>query len=592
MINLKNFQLDSLKNYSINELDELAKEIRKEIIKQVSINGGHLASNLGVVELTIALHYVFNSPIDKLIFDVSHQTYVHKLLTGRSLENLRSKDGISGFSKMNESIHDVFEGGHSSTSIAAGFGFATAKQMGQEIGEIISIIGDASLTNGLAFEALNLLGAHPDKKMIIIVNDNNMSVSQNVGAMAKAFNKVRTGKGYRFIKKITPRFIYKLAHKINGAAKSYVYNNKFFNSLGYSYIEGIDGHNFKQLIKYLNYAKESKNSVVLHVKTIKGKGYSFAENDKLGVWHNTSPFDIETGVQTKLENNVTGYIIGNYLVDRVNKDWKNLMVISPAMALGSGLNEFAAKCPNNFLDVGIAEESAVVIASALSISKCIPFVFIYSSFLQRSYDQILHDVARTNQHVVFCIDRAGIVGGDGDTHQGIYDVAFLKTIPNVIILEPKNKEDLLTMLDYTYSNPGVYAIRYHKTINDFEIKSIRENIWETILPITNKLVITSGNNVKACYDYLKDKNIGLINADNLSFIDEKLIKSLEKNTEIYVLEEIIKNNSLGEELSRFCYDNNLSLKINKFSLPNDYLIAGREDELKEYYNLLIEKIIR
>ena len=590
MVNLNNFKLESLKDMSFKELDELAKAIRTEIIDKVSQNGGHLASNLGVVELTIALHYVFNSPIDKIIFDVSHQTYVHKILTGRSLENLRTKNGVSGFAKHSESIHDVYEGGHSSTSIAAGLGFLYSKETSVNIGEVISVIGDASVTNGLAFSALNLLGAHPNQKMIVIINDNNMSISKNVGAMAKTLNKIRSGKSYSAVKRITPRFLLKFAKKVSGSLKSYVYQNKFFTSLGYSYIEGIDGHNIKELVKYFTYAKNKKNSVVLHVKTQKGKGYFPAEIDLIGKWHNTTPFNIETGKQT--EPNMLS--VGEYLSEFISNkkdEWKNSYIITPAMSLGSGLTLLEMTYGNRFIDCGIAEDLAVVMASSLSLSGNVPFVFMYSSFLQRAYDQVLHDIARNNLHSVFLIDRCGIVSGDGDTHQGIYDVAFLKTIPGVTIFEPISLEHTVKCLEYAYNNKGVYFIRYPKYL-----ESSKEEVdvlnWNILKPLTDINIVATGKNVLKAKALIEDKNIGLISANILTQVDSNILNSLKENSKLIVFEENIQNNSLYNDIVLYCYKHNLKVNIISKSLPNTYLISATSDEIIEEYDFKIDELIK
>ena len=593
MINLKEFKLEDLKNYSLNELDDLATILRKEIIEKVSINGGHLASNLGVVELSIALHYVFNSPHDKLIFDVSHQTYTHKLLTGRSLDNLRQFNGTSGFSKTSESIHDVFEGGHSSTSIGAGLGFLYAKEQGADIGEVISVIGDASVTNGLAFEALNILGQDKNKKMIIIINDNEMSISKNVGSLAKTLNKVRIGKGYRAFKRSVPKFIYKLGKKVSSSLKAYAYNNKFFSSLGYSYIEGIDGHSFKELIKYLLYAKESKNSVVLHVKTIKGKGYKFAEEDKIGLWHHVPAFDIETGIFKSTSVKTTGEYISDYLISK-KEEWDKMHIITPAMSLGSGISKLQNELGNKFIDCGIAEELAILIGSSLSINGRIPFIFIYSSFLQRAYDQILHDAARTNQHMIICVDRAGIVSSDGDTHQGIYDLAFLSTIPNVLIYQPKSINDLLNTLDYAYHNHGVYVIRYHKVSNGFDIINYNINNYEILIKLKDKNILTYGKNSLKFYQYIKDNNLnyGLISANNLLDIDNNILNKLNDFSTLIVYDEVIKTGSLGNKLLNNEVIKEKNIKIKHYSLPNDYLVNGTEEEILKYYHLNISDILK
>ena len=331
------FQINKIKQLNIEDLDSIANDLRTEILKAVSENGGHLSSNLGIVELTIALHRVFDTPIDQLIFDVSHQTYAHKLLTGRSLNELRKFNGVSGFSKLNESNHDVYEAGHSSTSISTALGFLEAKKTNPNIGEIVCIIGDSSITNGMAFEALNYLGAQKDQKAIIILNDNQMSVSKSVGSLALSFNKIRVRGNFKLLRKITPQGIKKML-------KSFAYRQNIFEYLGFKYFEGIDGHNISELIKYLEFAKKSPKSVVLHVKTMKGKGYKFCEEDRRGYWHHVGPFDIESGLPKKSnDSKIFGEEIAKNLSNMIESGLDNIRVITPAMTLGSGLTEFVNK---------------------------------------------------------------------------------------------------------------------------------------------------------------------------------------------------------------------------------------------------------
>ena len=376
---LEEINLIDLKKLNYEQLDSLAKEIREEIITVVSRNGGHLASNLGIVELTIALHMVFESPKDKIIFDVSHQSYAHKILTGRykNFESLRKFKGISGFTRYDESIHDAFEAGHSSTAISAGLGYLEAKkEFPDQIGDVIAVVGDASIVNGLSFEALNYLGDHKDQKMIIILNDNEMGISKNVGSLAKSYNNIRTKGKMRFIRKITPI-------KVKKALESTFYEINLFNSLGFQYFEKIDGHNLKELVKYLTYAKNAKESVILHIMTKKGKGYLPAEKDELGSWHGVSPFDIKTGVQKNDSNNTTyGHLLAEYLIDFAtnNNNGRLLRVITPAMTLGSGLENFAKTCTKQFIDVGIAEENATVMAASMAHAGLLPIYFVMRPF--------------------------------------------------------------------------------------------------------------------------------------------------------------------------------------------------------------------
>lgn len=585
---LKNISLEELKKLNIEQLDSLASEIREAIIKAVSENGGHLASNLGVVELTIALHKVFDSPVDKIIFDVSHQAYAHKILTGRleQFKNLRKFSGLSGFTKYSESIHDVYEAGHSSTAISAGLGYLEAKKtFPDEIGDVIAVVGDASITNGLSFEAINYLGEHNEQKMIIILNDNEMGISKNVGSLAKKYNQIRARGKMRLIRKITPLWLKK-------ALKSNFYDFKLFHSLGFQYFEKIDGHNIKELIQYLTYAKNSKQSVVLHVVTKKGKGYKFAEEDTSGKWHGVGPFDIKTGKQLKVSDKVSyGKVISDYLVDYVknNELGKFVRVITPAMALGSGLENFMEQHPDKFIDVGLAEENAVVMASSMAHANLIPVLFCYSTFLQRAYDEILHDIARPSEHVVLCVDHAGIVSADGDTHQGIFDLAYLNSIPNLKILAPKCANDALGMLKYAIEEEkGPVVIRYSKEkINDATSIMTFKPEWE-IIKDGKDYIITYGLLVDEVKSLIEENglNVGLINAQVLSSIDENIINKLEStSSKIITYEEVIENGSLTDAIYRYCYKNNKKIEIKSVILPNTYLETGTREELMKVYKI-------
>lgn len=569
-------KLSDLKNMNIDSLELLAKDLRCEILNSVSQNGGHLSSNLGIVELTIALHKVFDSPKDLMIFDVSHQTYAHKLLTGRKLDNLRKMNGISGFSKYSESEHDVFEGGHSSTSIPAMLGFLEAKKDNNNINDVISIIGDSSITNGLAFEALNYLGAHPEQKAIIIINDNQMGISKSVGALAKSFDRIRVGGKLKLLRKITP-------NPIKRMLKSFAYRKNIFESLGIKYFEGIDGHNFSALLKYLKYAKESPKSVVLHVKTVKGKGYKFAEEDASGYWHHVSPFDLETGLpKSQVTLKSFGEEISDYLINKINSRNEKIRVITPAMTLGSGLNLLSNTCKKEFIDVGIAEETAVVMAASLALSNVRPYVFVYSTFLQRAYDEVLHDVARPNLPVVFCIDRASIIDADGDTHQGIFDIAYLSTIPNVEILAPKNVQEAKYALDYVQNVNHPVAIRYAKYDLNSSFLSDRDFSKWDVIKEGSISIITYGNMISYAYNLIKDTNIGLINAKNLSIIDENVVKSC---TKLIVYEEVIDEGCLGSKLINYVYKNKIETIVETYNLGSTYLEVGsREELIKKYLN--------
>lgn len=602
IIDLNDFDKSSLKTMTDKELEQLAHEIRLKIIKTVSQNGGHLASNLGVVELTIALHQVFDSPFDKIIFDVSHQTYAHKILTDRSKDfsKLRTFGGLSGFAKRSESVHDAFEAGHSSTSLSAAIGMSYARSaVPNQIGEIITVIGDASITNGLSFEALNFLGANKNHKIIIIINDNEMSISKNVGAIAKAFNRIRVKRPYAFIYYLTPPFLRRFYRRLKTSIKSYVYNNQFFTALGFKYFEGIDGHNFEQLRKYLNFAKRSKESVVLHVKTIKGKGYKYAEEDNTGIWHGIGPFEISSGINKSFDVNKQsfGEIIAEYL-SKLIKDFDNIRVITPAMALGSGLQSFKWENPLHFIDVGIAEESAVIMAASMCQEGLRPIVFIYSTFLQRAYDQIIHDVARNRLPVIFCVDRSGIVDDDGDTHQGIFDLAFLRSIPYLTITMPKDASEAKGLIDLALKNDnGPFVIRYPKyqLINDtsVEAKIIKYGSWEEVLPLKKQTIITYGPDVDEILIRLEteglEKKIGLINARFIKPLDTNLLDEIINNDiNIIVYEQVIKTSSLSSAILEY----NPSILLQSLCLNETFLETGKVHQLKKAYQISYDELIK
>lgn len=589
---IDNINIDKIKQMSIPELNLLAQDIRERIINVTSLNGGHLASNLGIVELTLAIHKVFDSPFDKVIFDVSHQTYTHKIITGRnqSFDTLRKFDGISGFTKYSESIHDAFEAGHSSTSISAGLGFLEAKKIyPNDIGDVICVVGDASVSNGLCFEALNYLAEHKSEKMIIIINDNNMSISKNVGFIAKKYNSIRIKKSFNFLKRIVPV-------RIKHALQYYAYKVDLFTSMGFKYFENIDGHDINELLKYLIYAKNSSRSTIIHVKTIKGKGYLPAENDSLGVWHGVGPFDISTGKQIKSNDLESfGVVLGKELINYAKTSKGNLLkVITPATILGSGLNAFNVHYPDKVIDVGIAEENALVIASALAKANCLPVVFIYATFLQRAYDELIHDIARCNSHVVLCVDRCGIVANDGDTHQGIYDMAFYNSIPGLTVLQPINSPTSRAMLNYALDKCcGPVIIRYPKkgaeegnTYFNNELK------WIKVKESTNNTyVITYGPNTIDVLNLVNDchKEVGVIYALCTTPIDEEMLSSFKDSTLVFY-EEVIKNGSLYVNSLQYVYEHNINCKLLSISLDNCYVPHGSLSKLKDYYKVSIKDL--
>ena len=458
-----------LSSMSPAELTRLCAALRTEIIRVCSLYGGHLSSNLGDVELTVALHKRFDFAHDKLIFDVGHQCYAHKLLTGRSLEHLNEQGQVAGFQKMAESIYDPWEAGHSSTSLSAAQAFALAREEKGEKYDVVAFIGDSSIVNGLALEALNNIGYGPHK-VIVILNDNDMSISQPVGAIGNFFRRISTGRGYirmkhgyrRVLQKTRfGRWVYSWTSRFKSWLKHKLVAPNLFDNLGFNYIGPIDGHNLKALDKAILRAKRSDDSVVLHVRTTKGKGYGYAENDLTGYWHGVTPFDIATGMP---KNFHPGLISWSHffadLTDDILKDKPNSHLVVPATRKGSGLEKAFASYPSRCHDVGIAEEHAATLCGALAVNGVHPILSIYSTFMQRCYDEISHDCARVKANMTILVDRAGLVGKNGDTHQGIYDVAYLKSIPNVVIAMPSTKAIARALYYQSFDGHGVFAIRY------------------------------------------------------------------------------------------------------------------------------------
>ncbi len=463
-----------LKSLKAEDLVTLAEELRNLIIERVSINGGHLASNLGVVELTIALHYVFNSPEDKIVWDVGHQSYSHKLLTGRhkDFHSIRKYKGLSGFPRITESPHDAFGTGHSSTSISAALGIAEARDRKEEKFKVIAVIGDGALTAGLAFEGLNQAG-HLKKDLIVILNDNEMSISQNVGAMSNYLSKVLTGTFYQKFKKETkallegiPKIggsVAKIAQRAEGSLKGFFLPGGLFEDMGFTYVGPIDGHDIPLLIRTFERIKTVNEPMLIHMVTKKGKGYKFSEEDPC-IYHGIGPFEVERGlvpgsVKTAEECVTFSDAFGVALAGIAEED-ERVLAISAAMKEGTGLAVFAEKFPDRFYDVGIAEPHAVTFAAGLASRGLRPVVAIYSTFLQRAYDEIIHDVCLQNLPVVFAIDRAGVVGEDGPTHQGLFDISYLRHIPNLVYMAPKDGNELRAMLKFSLAHNGPSAIRY------------------------------------------------------------------------------------------------------------------------------------
>lgn len=586
-----------LKKLSINELEQLCIDIRKFIIENVSKTGGHLSSNLGVVEATVALHYVFNSPNDKFIFDVGHQCYTHKILTGRSKEfiNLRKKDGLSGFLSYEESIHDVWEAGHSSTSLSAVSGFLEAKDNNSNIGEVIAFIGDGSIQNGLAFEGLNYIGSQKPQKAIIILNDNEMSISRNVGRMSINLSKKRIKRSHQTLKKFIPKFFIKINKKTIASIKTFLYGNDIFTTLGYRYFGPIDGHNLKELIKYFILAKNSDRSIVIHLNTIKGKGYKYAEEDHLGLWHGTGPFNIETGLPLNynMNNNIPwGKAISSLLLNLLQKN-KQIRIISPAMIIGTYFQELQNKFPDQLIDVGINEEHAVVMAASMSRLNLIPIISIYSTFLQRAYDQILHDVCRNNNHVIFLLDHAGIVSDDGSTHQGVFDISMLISMPNIVITMPSCICEAKQLLDIAITENNPFVIRYPKDNINSEIcnnNRILFGKWNIINPISSINIISYGDTINVLKQKLNNQNVGLINAVFIKPVDIDLLQKL-KNKKVIIIEEVMKISSLASLIMQYSFEYKLNLDIDSYGIEDIFIGTGKRDEIKKDLGIDIDTIL-
>lgn len=583
-----------LKKMSVFELEELSRNIRNFLIDKISITGGHLSSNLGIVDLTIAIHKVFNVPKDKIIFDVGHQSYTHKILTGRAHEfdKLRQYNGLSGFQKMSESIYDSYEAGHSSTSLSAALGYAIARDLDKKKHNVVAIIGDGSIGNGLAYEALNHIGSL-NTKLIVILNDNEMSISKNVGAIHNTLDKIRSNFKNEKIKKVPY-----LGKKIKSGTKLikesfkkiYMKEGYLFEEFGFTYYGPINGHDYDEMISYLEMAKKSNRPVLLHVITEKGKGYKYAESDIEGIWHGISPFDKETGIIKSKNDGLISWseVISNHLID-IAKTNKDIVAITPAMANGSKLNKFKEIYKDRFIDVGIAEEHALVMANSMAIAGKKPFVSIYSTFLQRGYDQVFHDIARMDSNVVIGIDRAGIVGEDGETHQGLYDIAFLNHIPNMIIAAPKNSSEAKGILEFAFNSKHPFAIRYSKQRIEYNNESlvISDYSWEEIKKGSDAVIITYGdfvNNAKIIANNLKkDKlNIGIINARFIKPIDTSMLdKIIKAKKPIIVYEEACLIGSLGSMISSYIVNSNTKIKC--FGIKDTFVKQGK-------YDIIIKKL--
>lgn len=599
----------SIKNLKIEELETLAEQIRYFLIQSISQTGGHLASNLGVVELTIALHYVFNSPDDKFIWDVGHQAYVHKILTGRRTEfkNLRKMDGLSGFPKRNESEHDIFETGHSSTSISAALGIAQANKLKGNKDTAIAIIGDGALTGGLAYEALNNAGRSACK-MIVILNDNNMSISRNVGGMNTYLSKLRSNKEYLRAKAdvynvldrvpVVGSHMAKTLKKAKDGVKTMVIENTMFQEFGFTYLGPIDGHNLYDLIKILENAKDINTPVFIHVGTKKGKGYRQAEANP-SKFHGIGPFNVLTGEGLNSNDNITfSSAVGSALVEIANED-ENIVAITAAMPEGTGLSEFAKTYPKRFFDVGIAEEHATTFAAGLATNGFKPIFLVYSSFLQRAYDEVLHDVCLQNLPVVFGIDRAGVVGEDGETHQGIFDIAFLSTMPNMTILCPKHTSEIKDAFKLALSLNSPVAIRYPKgftNINDKFLNKYSDLMFRTLKFGNNLAIISVGRMVETAFEVADSLNMHNIDAAVIEapcvcpLADKEVMDIASKYDYIFTIEDGVLQGGFGERLFAHIITHGGTIRGRAFGFENKIITQGKINEVFKREGLDAESI--
>ena len=601
-----------LKNLSIADLKKLAGEIKEAIVYRVSQNGGHLASNLGVIELTIALHYVFNSPVDKIIWDVGHQSYTHKILTGRHerLSSIRKYKGLSGFPKREESEHDAFGTGHSSTSISAALGIIEGRDKNKKDFKVIAVIGDGAMTGGIALEGLNNAG-DLKKDLIVVLNDNEMSISSNVGALSAYLNRILTGERFQKFKKETRSFLEsipklggkaaKIAQKTEEMLKGLFLPGVLFEELGFNYVGPIDGHNVESLIETLRRIKSSSSPVLIHVITKKGKGYEFSERNP-SQFHGIGPFKIETGLPSKEPVLTYSGVFGDALIELADKDDK-IIAVSAAMTEGTGLEHFARIYPDRFYDVGIAEQHAVTFAAGLATQGLKPVVAVYSTFLQRAYDEIIHDVCIQNLHVVFAIDRAGIVGDDGPTHNGLFDLSYLRHIPNMVVMAPRDHSEFRYMICLALEHNGPVAIRYPR--GSIEAQVINEGVQapfkigeaEIIRDGSDVLLFALGNTVYpalAAAKKLEQDNIHamVVNARFVKPLDRRLISSLvARIPRIITIEENVLQGGFGSSVLEFLNKAEIHrAKLRMLGVPDIFVEQGRQDELRKIYGLDAEGI--
>ena len=595
---------------TIEELSDLSQDIRSFIMHSVARTGGHFSSNLGIVELTVALHYVFDFPTDKIAFDVGHQSYVHKVLSGRAkeLKNIRQYGGISGFQKRKESPYDCWEAGHSSTAISGSIGIATARDLNKEDYQVIAVVGDAAIMSGESFEALNYLGTCKHK-VIVILNDNNMSITKNVGGLSNMLSEIRVSEKYKnardnyvtFLKKSkTGERVYQVTKKMKDVVKDHILDESVFTKLGLDYLGPIDGHNMEDLISALNTAKDYDHSVIVHVETVKGKGYEKAEKDKIGLYHGVKPFDLNRGIVPALHTKHQSWseAIANHVEFLMGKH-QDLCVITPAMITGSSLNHIFKHYPDRSFDVGIAEEHAMTFAAGLAISGKFPFLSIYSSFSQRAYDQLNHDIARMDLPCLIGIDRAGLVGEDGPTHHGVFDIGYMMPIPNLIIMAPHNQKEAELMMNTAYKNHDhPYIIRYSKNMihkhKDHQQDVLNVGSWKIKFFDHAHLVsvITYGDQVKNVENLIReyDLPVNLINARFLKPMDEQMLDKVA-HTKIIVFETDMLIGGLGEAISFYYSQHHTPVELHAMGIGDHYVTHGSVKELLKREGLTMDDLL-
>ncbi|KGX88833.1 1-deoxy-D-xylulose-5-phosphate synthase [Pontibacillus litoralis] len=595
-----------LKGYSNKQLEQLSDSIRTFLIEQLSTTGGHLGANLGVVELTLALHKVFDSPKDKLLFDVGHQAYIHKILTGRSIQfdTLRQYQGLCGFPKRCESEHDVWETGHSSTSLSAAMGMAIARDLKGEDHAILPIIGDGALTGGMALEALNHIGDE-EKNVIVILNDNEMSIANNVGAIHNILGRMRSARKYHWVKdemewllKRIPAVGGKMAaaaERMKDSMKYFVVPGMFFEELGFTYFGPVNGHSFEDLLENLQYAKKTKGPVLVHVMTQKGKGYHPAESDEKDKWHGVGPYKIESGEKIKPVNAPPAWseVISDAVIKKARED-SRIAAITPAMILGSKLEKFGEEFPDRLFDVGIAEQHAATLAAGMATQGMKPFLAMYSTFLQRAYDQLVHDICRQNLNVMIGVDRAGLVGADGETHQGVFDISFLRALPNIVITMPKDENEgqhlVHTALEY---NEGPIAVRYPRGNGlgvpmDQDLKTIPIGSWEVLQEGNHAVILTFGTTIPMALEASKELEkqgifVSVVNARFIKPMDESMLhKLMKQQIPMLTVEEGILKGGFGSGVLEFAEENNYHGQIiERMGVPDRFIEHG---SVKELYN--------